>query len=125
METVNDTGKARLTVTVIAILASFLLVAFLVRQMVKVAQPAPVGVDRGAARAKDNADIRAVGANALDNWGYVDQAKGVVRLPIRDAMTITIQGYQNAGAFQSNLIARVEKATASAPKPPEKKSEYE
>jgi hypothetical protein len=125
MENVNNTGKAKLVISVVAILGSFLLVAFLVRQMVKVAQPPVVGADRAAARAKDNADIRAAGANALQNWGYVDQGKGVVRMPIEEAMKITIQGYQSAGAFHSNLVARVEKATAAAPKPPEKPSEYE
>ncbi len=125
MDNVNQTGKTRLTITVIAILASFLLVAFLVRQMVKVLQPALVGADRAAARAKDNADIRSAGVSALDNWGYVDQSKGVARLPIQEAMKLTVQGYQNAGAFHSNMVTRVEKATAAAPKPPEKKSEYE
>jgi hypothetical protein len=126
MENVNNnTGRAKLTITVIAILASFLLVAFLVRQMVKVAQPAPVGADRGGARAKDNKDLRAAGSQALNNWGYVDQGKGVVRMPIEEAMKATLQGYRNAGAFHSNLVTRVEKATAAPPKPPEKPSEYE
>jgi hypothetical protein len=125
MENVNNTGKGRLVVTVLAILASFLVVAFLVRQMVKVTQPRAVAADRAGARAKDNAEIRAAGANALQNWGYVDQGKGVVRMPIEEAMKVTVQGYQSGGAFHSNLVARVEKATAAPPKPPEKKSEYE
>jgi hypothetical protein len=125
MENVNNTGRARVVMTVLAVLASFLLVAFLVRQMVKVTQPRPVGADRAAARAKDNGDIRAAGAGALQSWGYVDAGKGVVRMPIEEAMKVTIQGYQNAGAFHSNMVARVEKATAAPPKPPEKPSEYE
>ena len=125
MQNVNDTGKVKLAITVVAILASFLLVAFLVRQMVRVARPAAVGSNRAEARAKDNADIRAAGASALQNWGYVDQGKGVVRMPIEEAMKATIQGYKSAGAFHSNLVARVEKATALPPKPPEPKNEFE
>jgi hypothetical protein len=121
----GNTGKAGVTLAVVAILGSFLLIAFLVRQMVKVAQPGPIGAARSTARATDNAAINAAGANALQNWGYVDQGKGVVRLPIEEAMKVTVHGYKDAGAFHSNMVARVEKATAAPPKPPEKPSEYE
>ena len=117
MENVNNTGQGKLAITVFAILATFLLVAFLVFQMIKTARPAPVDAARAATRAKDNADIRAAGAEALKNWGYVDQPKGIVRLPIDEAMKLTVQGYQNPGAFHSNLVVRVEKATAVPPPP--------
>jgi hypothetical protein len=123
MEHVNNSGKcSKVAISVVAILAAFLLVAFLVRQMAKVTQPAPVGAERGLARAKDNAAIRAEGAIALQNWGYVDPAKGLVRLPIDEAMKITLQGYQNPAAFRTDVLARVEKASAP---PPPKKNEFE
>jgi len=122
MENVNNSGKGKLAVTVLAILASFLLVAFLVIQMIKIVRPGPVGADRAAARAKDNADIRGAGADALKNWGYVDQPKGIVRMPIEEAIKVTVQGYQNSAAFHSNLVVRVEKATAVPPPP---KNEFE
>jgi hypothetical protein len=122
MENVNNNGKCKMTITVAAILATFLLMAFLVRQMVKVTRPAPVGADIAAARAKDNADIRAAGADAAKNWGYSDPARGMVRLPLEDAMKLTVQGYQNAAAFKTDLVARVEKASAPPPKP---KNDYE
>ena len=41
-------------------------------------------------------------------------------MPIAEAMKLTVQGYKNAGDFRSNIVTRVEKATAAAPKPPEK-----
>jgi hypothetical protein len=122
MENVNNNGKGKLAITVVAVLATFLLMAFLVRQMVKVVQAPPVATDRAAARAKDNTDIRGAGAEALKSWGYVDAPKGIVRVPIDEAVKLTVQGYKNPIEFHSNLVARVEKATA---KPPEKKSEYE
>jgi hypothetical protein len=122
MDNVNNTGKAKCAVSVVAILAAFLLMVFLVRQMTKLAQPAPVGAERAAARAKENAAIRAEGATALQSWGYVDQPRGVVRMPIDDAMKLTVQGYQQAGAFRTDVLARVEKATAPPPKP---KNDYE
>ena len=120
-----ETTKSWNTTTVISVLsigAAFLLMVFLVRQMTKVAQPPPVGAERAIARAKDNAAIRGEGAAALQSWGYVDPTRGVVRLPIEDAMKLTVQGYQQAAAFHTDVLARVEKATAPPPKP---KNEYE
>jgi hypothetical protein len=118
MENANNTGKCSKTViSVLAILGAFLLMAFLVRQMTRVAQPVGVGADRAAARAKDNAAIRAEGAAALENWGYVDQPRGIVRLPVEEAKKLTIQGYQNAAAFRTDVLARSEKASAPPPKP--------
>jgi hypothetical protein len=116
MQNVNDTGKGKLAITVVAILAAFLLVGFLVMQMVRIVHPAPAGAERATARAKDNGEIRAGGEEALKSWGYVDQPKGIVRLPIDEAMKLTIQGYQNPGGFHSNLVTRVEKAAAQPPK---------
>ena len=40
-------------------------------------------------------------------------------------MELTLQEWKDPVAGRSNLIARVEKATAPAPKPPEKPSIYE
>lgn len=109
MDNVNNNSRGRAGLYVLVALATLLIVAFVVKQMVKVSQPAPVGAERAAARAKDNADIRGAGATALASWGYVDQAKGVVRLPIAEAMKITVQGYQQPAAFRSNLTARLDK----------------
>jgi hypothetical protein len=120
-----DQSRTKTVLTAVSVLATLLLVGFLVMQMVKYNRPAPVSADRANARAKDNAAVRAAGDSALANYGYVDAAKGVVRIPIAEAMKMTVQGYQNAGDFRSNMIARLEKATAAAPKPPEKPNEYE
>ena len=67
MENVNNPSKCKVAIYVVSILATFLLMAFLVKQMVKVTQPAPVGAERAAARIKDNAEIRAAGADAAVN----------------------------------------------------------
>ena len=82
MENANNNGNGKLAIYVIAGLGTFLLMAFLVNQMVSVTQPAPVAAERATARATDNAAIRGAGAEALKSWGYVDQPRGIVRLPI-------------------------------------------
>jgi hypothetical protein len=108
-----------------AILGTFLIVGWLVWLMVSKTRPEPVGKERAAARSKALADVRAADAQALNNIGWQDQAKGIVRLPIQQAKQLVIQQGKNPAAARSNLLARVDKATAVPPKAPEKPSEYE
>jgi len=111
---------------VVAVLGAFLIVGALVRAMVHYTQPAPLGEERAAVRAKALADLRGTEAEALEHPGWVDQAKGVVRLPIQEAMKLVERDWgQDPAAARSNLISRVEKATALPPKAPEKPSPFE
>src|SRR5881394_3134304 len=115
MENVNNNRSCRTTIYVITAVATFLLMAFLVNKMIQVTQPAGVGAERAALRAKENADIRGAGADALKSWGYVAEPptarpQGFVRMPIDEAMQATIKGYQNAAAFRAELAKRSEKA---------------
>jgi hypothetical protein len=125
MEHTNNSSTGKTFVYVVTIVATFLLMGFLVRQMTQASRTAPLGAERGAARAKDNADIAAASAVAISTWGYADQAKGVVRMPIDAAVATTIQGYRNPNAFRKDLVDRAEKAGATPPPPPEKPGEFE
>jgi hypothetical protein len=110
----------------IAVLGAFLIVVLLVWAMQHYTQPPPVGADRAAVRAKDLAELRAAEAEALHTTAWVDPAKGIVRLRIEDAMKWVEQEWaQNPVAARSNLIGRVEKATAPPPRQPEKPSQFE
>jgi hypothetical protein len=120
-----EASKSKTTVTVIIVAATLLLMAFLVNQMVKHTKPAPAGADRAAAREKDNAAIRQTDAQALTHYGWADQGRGIARLPIEEAMKLTVQGYQKPADFRKDLLTRVDKANVAPPKPPEKPSEYE
>lgn len=111
---------------VVGILGSLLIVAALAWAIHHYTQPAPLGEDRAAVRAKALAELRAAEADALANPGWVDPAKGIVRLPIADAMNLVERQWsENPSAARSNLTARVELATAVPPKPPEKPSPFE
>jgi hypothetical protein len=113
---------------VLAIAGTFLIVAALVGIMRKYTQPAPLGAARIQERKKDLAEIQAANAEALNNYGWQDQAKGLVRLKIAEAMRLTVQEYQIPAAARSNLIARADKAFAPpppAPKVPEKPNPFE
>src|SRR6266446_6965566 len=109
----------------IAVLGSFLIVAALAWAIHRYTQPPPLGEDRAAVRAKALAELRAAEKEALDNVGWIDQSKGLVRLPIEDAMALVLREWQNPPAARSNLIARVEKATFVPPPPPAQPSPFE
>ena len=110
---------------VIGILGSLLIVAALVWAMQRYTQQPPLGQDRVVVRKKALADLRATEAGELASYGWLDQPKGVVRLPIADAMQLALRDWQNPAAARSNLIARVEKATAAPPAAPAKPSAFE
>jgi hypothetical protein len=109
----------------LGVLGSFLIVAALVWAMIRYTQPPPLGEDRAAVRKKALADLRAAEADELSTFAWLDQSKGIVRLPIAEALKVTLRDWQNPAAARSNLIARVEKATAVPPKAPEKPSQFE
>ena len=110
---------------VVGILGCFLIVAAMVWAMRHYTQPPPLGEDRVALRKKALAELRAAEAEALNTYAWLDQGKGIVRLPIAEAMKLSLRQWQNPAAARSNLIARVQKATAAPPKAPETPSPFE
>ena len=103
---------------VVAVLVAFLIVGILVWIMYEYTQPAPMNQNRSAERAKALVELRAYEAEQLDTAGWVDPTKGLVRIPIKDAMKIVEQEWsKNPAAARSNLISRVEAANPPPPKP--------
>jgi hypothetical protein len=122
----SSNEKLRSTLAyVVAVAGTFLIAAALVWATRKLAAPPPLGEDRVAVRYKNLAEVRGADAQALTTVGWVDQAKGAVRLPIEEALKLAEREWQNPAQARSNLIARVEKATFVPPKAPEKPSAFE
>src|SRR5438128_994480 len=112
-------------VYILAILGTFLIVAALVWAMREYIKPPPIE-NRGEVRAKALAENRALEADALNNTGWIDQGKGLVRLRIEDAMNLWEREWnRDPAAARSNLIQRVEKANFVPPPPPAKPSALE
>ena len=112
------------SVTVAVVLAC-LIFAGLVWKMRQYTTPAPLGAQRAAERAAALKELRAAETDALNNPGWIDPGKGIVRLPIAEAMKLAEREWQNPAQARSNLIARVEKANVLPPKPTEKPSPFE
>jgi hypothetical protein len=107
---------------VTAVIGTFLIVAALVWAMRRQTEPAPLDQNRVAERTRAMAELRASEAQGLRNPGWIDKNKGIVRIPIETAMEATIRAWQNPQAAKADLVARVEKATATPPAAP---SEFE
>ncbi len=126
MENVNQTKNcgpcSKTCLTVVVCVATFLLMAFLVNRMVKFTRPQPVDQARATERAVEGSKIRAEGVEKSKSWGLVDAPRGIVRLPVEDAVKLTLEGYKDAAKFKADLTARLEKASVAPPKP---KNDYE
>jgi len=110
---------------VVAVFGALLVVAGLVWAMKHYTTPASITAQRAAERAKNLAELRATEHHDLENYGWVDQSKGIVRLTVQRAMELTADGGKDLAAARKDLIARVEKATAVPPKAPEKPGAFE
>ena len=114
--TYNSPGGFKLTVYGIVIAALFFAMFYFTRDMFRDHYTARPGAkERAAERLKARNEIRQTTADALKNGGTVDAARGIVRIPIAQAMEMTVKAYENPEAARSNLVARSQKAAAPAP----------
>ena len=111
----NPPRPSALLPTLAGVLGSFLIVAALVWAMYLYTRPAPVNQARIEERKKALSELQATSVDALRHYGWVDANKGLVRLKIGRAMDLVVQEYKNPAAFRTNLLSRVEKATAPPP----------
>jgi hypothetical protein len=125
-ETKSCCGCTAKVAYAVAVLGAILIVVFLDRELKKYTQAPPIEGNRAAERAKALAEIRNAEKDALDNTGWIDQSKGLVRLKIEDAMALMETKWKNPAAARADLLERVEKANPPPPPPkPTPKSEFE
>jgi len=117
--------KTRLGACVAGFLGTFLIVALLAWWMQSYTQAPSISATRAAERAKILTDFKAANAPLVNGYDWQDQAKGFVRVPIERAKELVLEEWQDPAAARSNLMARAAREFAPAPKPPEKKNEYE
>jgi hypothetical protein len=109
----------------IAFLAASVIFAVLVVAVKLLVNVPAIDADRGAAISKALFEIRTNEVASLNNVGWADQPRGIVRLPIETAIQLTAQEWQNPAAARADLNARAERAAAPAPKVVPKPSAFE
>ena len=120
LQTINRSSGAAIGI----IIASVIFAVLAVAMKLFVSVPA-LDADRAAVLAKALAEIRATENVSLNNAGWIDQSRGIVRLPIETAVQLAARAWQNPASARADLTARAEKAAAPAPKAPEKPSAFE
>ena len=111
------------TVYFLAALGALLIVGGLAAYVHSRTGPAPLNQARIQERIKFLKEVNETGTDALDHFGWQDQPKKIVRLPITNAMELIIREWKNPAAGRSNLLARVDKA--NPPPPPPKPTAFE
>ena len=120
---INQVNRApSAAVGFIAACLIFIGMAVIVKYSVSV--PA-VDADRDAVRAKALAEICAAEEKSLATAGWIDQTRGIVRLPIETAMQIAAQAGQNPAQARADLLSRQENASKAAPAAPAKPNPFE
>jgi hypothetical protein len=110
---------------VLAFIFTFLIVGFLVHLM-QVRTTAPtISATRSAERMQIMTEFQAANGPLVETYGWQDEPKGFIRVPIERAKELVLQEWQNPEAARSNLMARAAIEFAPPPKVPEKKSIYE
>jgi hypothetical protein len=115
--------KLAFTVYFLAALGALLIVGALAAYVHSRTRPAALNQARIEERIKFLKEVNATGADALDHYGWQDQSKKIVRLPITNAIDLIIREWKNPAAGRSNLLARLDKA--NPPPPPPKPTAFE
>jgi hypothetical protein len=106
------------------IIASVIFAVLVLIVKFSVSVPA-IDADRDAVISKALFEIQTNEVALLDNAGWVDKQRGIVRLPIATAMQIAGRNWQNPTNARADLIAREGKASAPLPKAPAKPNPFE
>jgi len=105
----------------LAALGTLLIVGAMAWWLYSRTRPAVLNQARIEERRKNLREITDTSAEALNTYGWQDQPKQVVRLPITNAMDLIIREWKNPAVGRSNLLARVDKANPPPPPPPPQK----
>lgn len=94
--------------------------------LVKFSAPVPaIDADRAAIISQALFQMHTNEIASLNNAGWVDRERGIVRLPISMALQKAESDWQNPTAARADLIARAGKAAVPAPKVAPKPSQFE
>jgi hypothetical protein len=121
----NPENANRASGAAIAFIAGSLVFIVLPLAVIFLTRTPDIDADSGAKRSQTLAQIRANEYTNLTELGWVDQSRGIVRLPIETALQLAEQAWQNPSQARADLIDREKKATAPAPVAPAKPSAFE
>lgn len=118
----NGFAAAQLGAWFLGAAGTMLVIGGLAWFIIQRTQPAGIDVERAKLRAQYLTETRAEARLALTTSEEIDKARGIWRIPVDQALAMATVIWRDPAAGRSNLLARLQKATA---KLPEKVNEYE
>jgi hypothetical protein len=94
----------------VAVILIFFLMPAAVFLMYHYTRTGPVEQPHWAERTKNLAELRAKNQEAQETYGWISRERGVVRLPIAQAMELTVKEWQDPAAGRAGLLARLERS---------------
>jgi hypothetical protein len=113
---VNQKTHTSASGAAIGFIAASVIFAVLVVAVKLLVNVPAIDADRGAVISKALFEMRTNEVASLNNIGWADQPRSIVRLPIETAIQMTERNWQNPAAARADLIARAENAAKPAPK---------
>ena len=96
------------------VIAFVIFIALIAIVKFSVSVPA-IDADRDTVISKALYGIRTNEVGSLNNAGWVDEKRGIVRLPIETAMQMAEREWKNPAQARADLTTRAEKAAVPAP----------
>lgn len=105
----TENSRPHYVLNAVSVAGTFLIMAGLIWIMYYYTRPPAVDQARINERIKNLADLRAATDEQLENYGWIDQNKNWLRVPIKRGMELVAQEWKDPAQARSNLIARMEK----------------
>ena len=122
----SPSKKSVLAIYLLAGLGCGLIVFTVVKATQNYTRPEPITTTKIEVRYKNLAEATTAATNLLTTFGWVgNPTNGFVRLPIEQAMQITLAEWKNPAGARSNLIAKADKFYYKPPPPPPPPNKYE
>ncbi len=109
-----ETSHSNFLLSVVGAVGSMLLFALIIAIAYVPNRPQPVNEDIVQQRKDNLTEVRAAQAKAADNYSWVNEQEGVVRIPISQAMQLTAQRLSSGEATQPEAKP-TEKPAAAKP----------
>lgn len=106
----------------ILILVGILFFGWTTRSVYLSSKPEPLSQARDEERIQNLRELQKSAQTTLTTYDWVDEQKGIVRIPIDRAMELVSEEWQDPDAAREKLIQRVEKVTAKPEKPEKPKA---
>ena len=122
----NKAGKFEISVYFVIFVLLFLAMFEMMAWTGDRVQADPIDGVRAQERSEALEQLTSSAQEQLENYAYLDEANGRVRMPIRRAMEIVVEEWQDPAAGRSNLVALWKRFNPPPPAPPpEEPSEFE